>query len=74
MKYFNFPDIKAAISHYLNNNSGLANILESHNASVAVSGLPQEYDNVPYCTVVNGKMVHTVGEYKAALPNEYDYL
>jgi len=60
-----FKNIKSAISNYLSKNPALVSKLEEHGADVNISGLPSEYDNTPYETVINGVWVHTVGEYKA---------
>lgn len=70
MKYLNFSSIKEAIAHYLSSlssndrqslaRSGIINV-----SDIAIASLPKEYDKVEYQTVVNGKHVETVGEYKA---------
>ena len=60
-----YQSVEGAISHYLSKNPNLAETLDRHDATIAISSLPAEYDNTPYQTIVNGHMVHTVGEYKA---------
>lgn len=56
---------QAAVEDYLSENPKVAELLDKNNATLAPSSLPSKYDNTPYCTIVNGVMVHTLGEYKA---------
>lgn len=58
-----FKNIKDAIKDYLNKNPDLNYDLGK--IKVAPAALPIEYNDTPYCTVVNGHFVHTIGEYKA---------
>lgn len=61
-----FNNVKAAISHYLGRNPLLVNALDKHGTDgIGITSLPSEYDNTPFETYINGKAVHTVGEYKA---------
>lgn len=73
--YSTAMNFQQASAEYLAKNPQLASFLAANNADLAPSSLPKEYDNVPYCTVLNGKMVHTIGEYKAeCAKTEWDYL
>ena len=65
-------NIKEAIQDFLNKNPWVEAKLDEAGAEVAVSGLPDEYNEVEYKTVINGKWVKTVGEYKTEA-SKYDY-
>ena len=63
-----FENIKSAIAFYLMQNPYMQRILNEHPGStVEPAALPPEYNSTPYCTIVDGHMVNTVGEYKEAL-------
>ena len=69
-----FRNVKAAIKHYFSSPKGeyARQMLEKYPGStLEVSALPDSpsYDETPYCTVVDGLWVNTVGEYKDALAN-----
>jgi hypothetical protein len=70
-----YATVEQAISAYLQEDPQTASFLEKNNATLSVSALPDKYDNTPYQTVVNGKWVKTVGEYKAECrKSEWDHI
>lgn len=59
-----------AKADFLSKNPSVADALAKLNADLAPSGLPAEYNDVPYHTYVNGIAVWTIGGYKAATQDD----